>query len=52
MSNLKHQCERQLVVSKFECERYISNLKRLLGGQETRLVWINKYMKDKEEEKK
>ena len=44
MSDLKYQTIEQLTQSKVDCEKYISNLKRNLGGQEERLIWINKYI--------
>lgn len=47
MSDLKYQSVPELVNSKLACEKYISELKSNLSGQEVRLGWINKYLFEK-----
>ena len=51
MSDLKYQTVDQLLKTKQDCEKYISNLKATLGGQQKRLNWIDKclYEKDPQE---
>ena len=52
MSDLKHRNLEALRYSKRETERYIERLKQKLNGQETRLQWINHYIKQREGEAK
>ena len=47
MSDLKHQSYRELLRRKIECRKTIGMHQGKINNQETRLVWIDKYLADK-----
>lgn len=47
MSNLKHLTLEQLEQERRVCNREIGRLNGKINNQNTRLSWINKYIKDK-----
>jgi len=47
MSDLRYQAIEQLRWSKKQCEAKISDAKNIIGSQEVRLRWVNKYLFEK-----